>query len=73
MSQIIAFPVPTLPELFLLRRKAVEQKTGLSRSTIYRKMADGTFPQPVQLSEKAVAWRSDDIAAFIESRAKRVA
>ncbi|WP_043649674.1 helix-turn-helix transcriptional regulator [Chitinilyticum litopenaei] len=57
----------------LLRRRDVEQLTGLSRSTIYRMMAANQFPLPVQVGAKAVAWRSDDIAAFIESRARRIA
>jgi len=28
----------------ILRRRQVEQKTGLSRSTIYKRMSEGTFP-----------------------------
>lgn len=57
----------------LLRRPAVQQITGLSRSSIYRMMAAGEFPQPVHLGAKAVAWRADEVAAFIESRTKRIA
>ena len=33
-----------------LRRRAVEQLTGLSRSTIYDLMAKGQFPRPVRLT-----------------------
>ena len=38
------------------RRPAVEEITGLSRSTIYDLMAKGEFPRPVKLTAKAVAW-----------------
>ena len=38
-----------------LRRKAVEDLTGLSRSAIYDLMAKGAFPRPVRLTAKAVA------------------
>ena len=30
----------------ILRRRAVEEVTGLSRSTLYAMMADGWFPRP---------------------------
>lgn len=38
----------------LLTRPEVERRTGLSRSTLYRKMRDGTFPVPLKVSERAV-------------------
>lgn len=52
----------------LLRRPQVEAITGLSRSTIYRMCAEGKFPSPVRLSERCVAWPSDLVAGWIESR-----
>lgn len=55
------------------RRPAVEQITGLSRSTIYDWMKRGTFPQPVKLGARAVAWRESDIVAWLESREEREA
>jgi prophage regulatory protein len=51
-----------------LRRLAVEQVTGLSRSTIYDLMAKGQFPRPVRLTEKAVAWPESAIAAWLSQR-----
>ncbi|MBS0122521.1 helix-turn-helix transcriptional regulator [Thetidibacter halocola] len=51
----------------VLRRRAVEQMTGLSRSTIYAKMADGTFPKQVKLGKRAVAWRESDIVEWLNS------
>ena len=52
----------------LLTRPEVERRTGLSRSTIYRKMRDGTFPVPLKVSERAVRWRERDIRAYVDSR-----
>ena len=51
-----------------LRRRAVEQLTGLSRSTIYDLMAKGQFPRPVRLTAKAVAWPESVIADWLASR-----
>ena len=52
-----------------LRRPAVEQITGLSRSTIYELMARGKFPRPVKLTAKAVAWPESVIQTWLEDRA----
>lgn len=56
------------PALAILRRKQVEDRTGLSRSAIYAAMAKGEFPRPIKLTAKAVGWRDRDIEAWIESR-----
>ena len=52
----------------LLTRREVERRTGLSRSTLYRKMRGGSFPVPLKISERAVRWRERDIRAYVESR-----
>ena len=57
----------TDPDVLLTRRE-VERRTGLSRSTLYRKMREGTFPVPLKVSERAVRWRESDIRAYVESR-----
>jgi prophage regulatory protein len=49
----------------ILRRKQVEQAVGLSRSTIYQRMKDGTFPHPVPLGGRVVGWRVSDIELFL--------
>lgn len=54
-------------ELKLLRLREVLQLIPLSRATIYRRMADGTFPKALKLGERTVAWRYTDIAAYISN------
>lgn len=60
---------PKKPER-LLRLPAVEQLTGLKKSTIYAGLSatPRTFPAPVRLSARAVAWRESDIAAWQAQR-----
>ncbi len=55
----------------ILRRPEVEARTGLSRSTLYAQMAEGTFPTPVALGKRAVGWRESDVLAWLESRQPR--
>jgi prophage regulatory protein len=52
----------------VMRRPAVEARTGLSRSTIYDWMKRAEFPQPVKLGARRVAWRESDITQWLESR-----
>ena len=40
----------------VLRMPRVEARTGLSRSTIYVQVAEGSFPKPVRLGGRAVGW-----------------
>jgi predicted DNA-binding transcriptional regulator AlpA len=40
----------------ILRLPAVKTRTGLSRSTIYLRVSQGTFPRPVSLGGRAVGW-----------------
>ncbi|WP_071852937.1 helix-turn-helix transcriptional regulator [Burkholderia ubonensis] len=51
--------------LAILRRKQVERETGLSRSHLYQRIKDGTFPAPIKLGLKAVGWRAGDIDRFL--------
>ena len=48
----------------LLNKWAVERETSLDITTIYRRMKTGTFPQPVRVGKRRVAWRESDIAAW---------
>ena len=46
----------------IMRHPAVEDCTGFSRTTIYRKVRDGTFPQPVRIGSKSIGWFENEIA-----------
>ncbi len=61
-----------MSELRFLRLPEVQQRTGLKRSTIYIKLAAGTFPKPVKLGERGIGWVSKEIDQWIAERiAKR--
>lgn len=47
-----------------LRLKQVKTLVGLSRSTIYDYIKRGSFPAPVSIGPRAVAWPSSSIAAW---------
>lgn len=57
-----------LNERVILRRRQVEQRTGLSRSTLYQYMKDGFFPKPVSLGPRAVGWIESEVSDWIASR-----
>lgn len=52
----------------IIKRPAVEAATGLSRSSIYRLAAAGQFPKPIPIGPRAVGWRADEIAEWVELR-----
>jgi prophage regulatory protein len=49
----------------IIRLKTVLGRTGLSRSTIYRKIAEGTFPPQIRISTNGAGWRESDISRWI--------
>ena len=51
-----------------IRRPAVENRTGLSRSTIYLLMQNGKFPKPVRIGGRAVAWPEAEVEAWLNAR-----
>ena len=52
----------------ILRLNDVKAKTGLSRSTIYLRMAEGTFPEKISLGSRAVGWINSEVIEWIEQR-----
>lgn len=52
----------------LLSPKAVTAQTSLSRTTVDRMRAAGAFPQAVRLSPGRIAFRADEITAWLEAR-----
>jgi prophage regulatory protein len=55
----------------ILRRKQVELRTGLSRTTIYERMREGTFPRQISLGGRAVGWVNADIDQWVEQQIER--
>jgi prophage regulatory protein len=51
----------------VLRPKEVIKEYGLSRTTIWRKERDGTFPKRVRLGSRAVGYLRSDLEAWLQS------
>ena len=49
----------------IIRLRTVLSRTGLSRSTIYRKIAEGTFPPQIRISVNGSGWHESDINRWI--------
>ncbi len=68
----------TKPKLRLIRLPEVLSRTGYGRTSIYRKMEEGTFPKCLKLGGpikdhtqfdcRAIAWIEDEVDQWIESR-----
>ena len=66
------------PQKRFIRLSEVLRRTGYGRTSIYRKMEDGSFPKSVKLGgppsdptafdSRAVAWIEDEVDQWIESR-----
>ena len=54
----------------LLRISAVKSRIGLSRTSIYNGVKAGTFPPPVKIGVKAIAWLESDVEAWIATTVK---
>ena len=52
----------------ILRLPAVKEFTGLSRSTIYLRMANNEFPRPISLGGRSVGWIEEDINEWLEKK-----
>ena len=42
--------------------------TGLGRSTVYYKIAEGTFPPPIKISKRASGWLESEVNDWIETQ-----
>lgn len=52
----------------LLRGAEVRSKLRISKSTLYKWVADGALPAPIKLGTRASAWRASEISAWMENR-----
>jgi prophage regulatory protein len=51
-----------------VRMRQVCEMTGMSKASVYRKMADGTFPHSFKIGESMSAWRVATIEAWIADK-----
>src|SRR5262245_47947247 len=65
-----AAAVPTAPAgpVKLLRFPIVRERTGLSRSTIWRLERRGEFPKHRRIAPNVVAWSEHEVSRWIEER-----
>ena len=55
----------------MLRPPDVMARTGLSRTTLWRRVRAGTFPPPTELGENAIGWPASTISAWLADRPQR--
>ena len=55
-----------------LNEKQVCERTSLSRSTIWRLRQAGDFPEPVKITERRVAYRAEDVEAWIADKGRLI-
>ena len=52
----------------ILRLPQVINTTGLPRSSLYAKIAEGEFPAPIKLGQRSVGWSAAEVEAWIDTR-----
>jgi len=52
----------------LMRKPEVLTRIGLGNTTLYAQIKAGTFPAPVSLGGRAVAWRATEVDGWIAER-----
>ncbi|TAL40180.1 MAG: AlpA family phage regulatory protein [Alphaproteobacteria bacterium] len=55
----------------ILRLDDVKARTGLSRSTIYLNISNGSFPRHISLGARCVGWLESEIDAWIQARIQK--
>lgn len=56
------------PGRAMLRSRAVVERTGLSRTTIWRRVRSGTFPAPVDLGNGLIGWPESVVESWLKKR-----
>ena len=57
----------------VLRFPEVVNTVGYKRPTLYKKIANGSFPAPFKLGARAVGWRLSTIEKFLQQREAQAA
>ena len=56
------------PTKKFIRLPTVIERTGYRRTAIYEKIVEGTFPAPVKLGPRAIAWIEEEIKEWMDER-----
>lgn len=48
--------------------REIAARLGVARASIWRWVAEGSFPKPIKLSAGCTRWRSADVEAWEQSR-----
>ena len=52
----------------IMKLHEVVGTTGIARSSLYKMIAAGTFPKPIQLGQRSVGWIESEVQSWIKSR-----
>lgn len=70
-AQLVSSGRPPPPGTVFLKRKQVEAKCAISRSTIYDLVSKGQFPAPVELGPQSIAWIESEVEEWQRQRIRR--
>lgn len=56
----------------ILKAREVAAELGVSRSWLYRSIARGAFPAPIQIGRQATGWPASEVRAWLASRPRGV-
>ena len=66
--QIVHQTKPVVPRDRLIRLPEVENLIGCKKSTVYTMVKEGTFPKPIRLSSRMVAWPETAVLQWMQDR-----
>ena len=52
----------------ILRTADVLEETGLTKTSLRRRVAEGEFPQPISLGPRSIGWHRHEVEEWLESR-----
>lgn len=68
-GQGAATPAAQLPSTGFLRQWQVLTFVPISKSTLWRRVQVGSFPEPLKLSTRITVWRAEDLRRWIDAAA----
>jgi prophage regulatory protein len=68
-TPVLAQPrIPTVGRPMVIKLKSVMKQTALSRTTIYKRMKEGKFPEQVPLGGRAVGWNEQEVDDWLNAQ-----